>query len=115
MNWSHSLTKKLSYQLGAGSYLGNRTIENIKSVSNVLSQFEQTQFRNNVFGYSTWKINSKLSLKGGLAVENSITTYTEQKGNFWIYRPHFDLLFKPSKKINLSLKYRVNSGYPSLD
>lgn len=115
LNWSHTLTKKVSYQLGAGSNLGNKTIENIKSVSNILSQFEQSEFRNNVFGYATWKISSKLSLKGGLAVENSITTSTEQNQNFWIYRPHFDLLYKPSKKINFRLKYRVNSDYPTLD
>lgn len=115
LNWSHTLNKKISYQLGGGSNLGNKTIDNIKSVSNILSQFKQTEFRNNVFGYGTWKMNSKLSLKGGLAVENSITTSTEQKGNFWIYRPHFDLLFKPSKQINFRLKYRVNSGYPTLD
>lgn len=115
LNWSHSLTKKISYQLGAGSNIGNKTIKNIKSVSNILSEFQQTVFRNNVFGYSTWKIHSKLSLKGGLAVENSITTSTEQKGNFWIYRPHFDLLYKPSEKINFRLKYRVNSNYPTLD
>ncbi len=114
LDWSHSLTKKVSYQLGAGSNLGNKTVKNIKSVSNVLSQFKQSEFRNNAFGYATWKISPKLSLKGGIAVENSIMTSTEQKGNFWIYRPHFDLLYKPMKMINFRLKYRANSNYPTL-
>jgi len=114
LNWSDAITKKISYQLGAGSNLGNKTITNIKSVSNVLSEFKQTEFRNNVFGYGTWKIHKKLSLKGGIAVENYLTTSSEQTGNFWIYRPHFDLLYKPMKMLNVRLKYRANSDYPTL-
>jgi len=115
LNWSHSLTKKVSYQLGFGSNIGNKTVTNIKSVSNILSQFNQFEFRNNVFGYGTYKISSKLSLKGGMAVENSMTSSTEQNQNFWIYRPHFDLLYKPHKMVNFRLKYRATSNYPTLE
>lgn len=115
LNWSHSINKKISYQAGFGSNINNKTVTNIKAVSTDLTKFTQDEYRNNVFGYGTWKINKKLSVKAGLAFENNFTKSTSQKGNFWINRPHFDLFYKPAKWLNVKLQYRANSNYPTLD
>jgi len=115
LDWSHTLTKRFSYNLGTSNYITNKSITNLKTVNTSLNTFKQLNFRNNAFAYASYKISKPLSIKAGIAVENNNSTSSLQKSNFVIYRPHFDLLYKPKKWINFKLKYRANSDYPTLD
>ena len=114
INWSHNLTKKFSYQLGTGSYVINNKIKNYIGFSSDYNDFKQKNYKNNIFAYATYRFSKTLSTKAGIAVENYISKSNIQTGNFMIYRPHFDLLYKPSKWINFKLKYRASSDYPTL-
>jgi len=111
MEWNRTLTNRFSYQLGYGNTW--KSINN-KLSNNPSSDLNLTDLRNRAFLYGTWKIAKPVTLKAGLAVENSLPKLGDQKQSYWIYKPHIDIQYNASKLINFKLKYRSEDEYPSL-
>ncbi len=112
VEWTQTLGKKISYQLGYGGKWKESHNDNLSN--GVQSNFLLGELRNKAFAYGIWKINDKMKMKLGLGVENSYLHQSINKRSFWIYKPHFDFFYKPSKYINVKLKYRVDADYPSI-
>jgi len=112
VEWTQSFGKKISWQLGYGGKWKESQNDNISNGAR--SNFLLVDIRNKAFTYGVWKINDKMKMKLGVGIENTYLHQSINKRNFWIYKPHFDFFYKPSKYINLKLKYRVDADYPSI-
>lgn len=112
VEWIQTLGRKISYQLGYGGKWKESHNDNLSN--GVQSNFLLGELRNKAFAYGIWKINDKMKMKLGLGIENSYLHQSINKRSFWIYKPHFDFFYKPSKYINVKLKYRVDANYPSI-
>jgi len=112
IEWTQSLSKKASYQLGYGNTYKKMTNKTMLS-DTTNTTFNYDELRNKAFVYGIWKPIKKITIKMGLAIENSLTRVEGDLLSFWIYKPHFDLLYKPTSWLNAKVKYRVDSRYPS--
>jgi hypothetical protein len=113
LQWSHTPLKKISYQIGYGNTFKKMNNNTLYIDTNIT--FDYKEIRNKAFAYLIWRPLKKLSFKAGLGVENSLPSI-EDKGrlSFWIFKPHADIFYKPNNTINIKLKYRVDSRYPSI-
>ena len=111
LEWTQTLTDKFSYQLGYGNTWNRKQGVNTSTSEN---DFKLTDLRNRAFLYGTWKILKPLTLKAGMATENSLPQLNDQKQSYWIHKPHFDLQYKPLQWLSFKLKYRSKADYPSL-
>jgi hypothetical protein len=118
----HIISNKTSFQIGYGNtwrqlqnaFTATITDVSTGAVSGASSDFELTDMRHKLYSNFAWKMNKKWSTRVGLAVETSSPSVAEIKLNYLIYQPMFDLRFAPSKKLNMVLKYRTGSSYPSI-
>ncbi len=121
LEFNHSFSKKISGQIGYGnvwkhtynSYSAtiNSGTDNI-SENNTFSYYEN---RNRFYSYLRWKASQKLSFKAGLAAEISIPHTAEFAKTFTIWQPYFDMKYNPMKYLEIKLKYRVASRYPTIE
>jgi len=115
VEWNHVINQKFSYQIGYGN-TWKKTDNKLYTFDsqNPTNEYQLTDFRNRAFAYGTYRISKKITLKTGLAVENSLPKLDDQKQNYWIYKPHLDIHYKAFNWVNFKLKYRTNENYPSL-
>jgi hypothetical protein len=114
LEWTQSLNKRISYQMGYGN-TWNKSYNNFKTNTDLtLQKISQIDFRNRGFLYGTYKISKALHTKTGIAIENSFSKLGNQQKEYWIYKPYFDLFYKPTDLLNFKLKYRRNVNYPDL-
>jgi len=76
--------------------------------------FSYKDTRHKLFAYYAQKLNQKWSLKLGLAGEISLPEAFDKQTMYVIYQPYVDLKYQLSKSIDIKLKYRSESDYPSL-
>lgn len=117
--WTHQLSNKSNIQFGYGLSRLNRTghtklnFTQLNTHSN--TDFDYKDLRNELYAYYATKFSKKLSLKLGLAGEMSLPEALGNKTRYFIYQPYLDLKYKLTKKVDLKLKYRSDSDYPSLE
>jgi hypothetical protein len=112
VEWSQNLGDRFSWQLGYGGKWKESHNDNLANGQQ--SSFLVTELRNKAFSYGIWKLRKDVKLKFGLGVENSYLRQSNNRRNFWIFKPHIDLFYKPSEYINIKLKYRVDADYPTI-
>ncbi|MEE9350417.1 MAG: carboxypeptidase-like regulatory domain-containing protein, partial [Flavobacteriaceae bacterium] len=107
--FTHDINEKSSVDLGYGFY--NLNSENKFNATN----YTLKDNRHKLFGYYAIKPNKKLAVKAGIAGEVSTPELSDKKLTYFIYQPYLDVKYNLSKKVDLKLKYRSNSNYPSLN
>ena len=106
--FTHNINEKSSFNLGYGFY-------NLKSQNSFnASNYTLKDNRHKLFGYYAVKPSKKIGVKVGVAGEVSTPELSNKKLTYFIYQPYLDVKYNLSKKVDLKLKYRSNSNYPSL-
>ncbi len=113
MEYFHTFSPKTNIQLGYGntweSQHNNFTIDTIRSA------FEYSNMRHKLYSYFAWQVGKKTGIKIGGAGETSAPKTSVQKNSYLIFLPYADLKYDMSQMLNLKLKYRAASNYPSMD
>ncbi len=78
------------------------------------TNFQLTELRHKAYAYYSGLLSDKMSYKIGTAVEYSHPKVGELEKSYFIYQPHFDLKYKAHKMVDIKLKYRTYSNYPSI-
>ena len=119
IEYTHTFNKKVSLQAGYDNTwkkLDNRfAITGSNSATDTSYLFEQTETRNNLYGYLSWSVSKKIGLKAGMAAEYSHPVSTGQNHKYFIYQPYFDLKYTFSKSVSLKLMYRSYADYPTIN
>jgi len=120
--WDHIFTAKTSLQVGYGNTW--RELKNeydidqyiLSSGDNVTfsDEFQLTDMRHKLYSNFSWKMSSKWGMRIGIAAENSSPRAEGQQLNYTIFQPMFDLRYVASKYLNIMLKYRTSSDYPTI-
>jgi hypothetical protein len=76
--------------------------------------FSQREVRHKLYAYYSLTINSKLSFKAGAAAEYSRPVTEQSDHNYLIYQPYLDFNIAVHKMLDIKLKYRAESEYPSI-
>ncbi len=105
-----SFNKKSNFTSGYGNTR--------KKVTNTYN-FGETEFtrydlRHKLYLYYSYRINPKLGFKLGIAGETSTPEIENKKLTYFIYQPYADIKIKPHKILDIRLKYRSSSDYPSI-
>ena len=115
VEWTQNLNEKFSYQIGYGLTSDRMENKQILSTNEIPVQYVKTDLRNRGFLYGTYRILKPLTIKAGMAIENSLPTLNDKKQVYTIYKPHLDIQYKPLKQLSVKLQYRSDVDYPSLN
>ena len=110
--WTQTLSKKFSWQAGYGGKWKDSKNNNL--IQDSATYHRYTEYRNKAFAYGTWRIAEKLQMKFGIGLENNYAQFDQYERSLWIFKPHFDLFYKPGQMFNMKLKYRVSTSYPDI-
>jgi len=113
LEYFHTFGPKTNIQLGYGNTWENQ--HNNFTIDTVRSVFEYSDMRHKLYSYFAWQIGKKTGIKIGCAGETSAPKTSVQKNNYLIFLPYADLKFDVSQMLNLKLKYRAASAYPSME
>ncbi|MEA3451137.1 MAG: TonB-dependent receptor, partial [Bacteroidota bacterium] len=115
--YNHTFNNKVGISFGYGNVW--KKTSNIfypdKNDMNTKSDFSYQDVRNQAYAYLSYKPFTKLGIKFGLAVENSIFSNDDLKTPFTIYEPYLDIKYTPIQMIDIKLKYRSDANYPSIN
>lgn len=117
-DYIHIISDNLQVDLGYGMVWDKRynTFEHVtEMLSAEQSEFEYRDMRNRVYSYFTWQPTDKFTIKSGTAVEQSHVTRADANDKRNIVLPHADISWKASQMFQITLKYRANAEYPSID
>ncbi len=123
VNFKHEFSKKTSIRTGYGNVntsMNSIDTANIKELLNnnteqKTNSVKYNDFRHHIYSYFSWEPNKKIGFKAGGVIEtNTPKSEIIQDKRFVTYQPYLSILFKPSKKINFSLKYITRAVYPSI-
>jgi Outer membrane protein beta-barrel family len=78
------------------------------------ADFQLSDMRHKLYANFTWKMANKWSTTIGLASESSSPRSQGEKIDYLIFQPMFDLRYVAGKKLNIKLKYRTSSAYPTI-
>lgn len=112
VDFTHTFNNKTNLQVGYGNTWED--LNNNYTVESTVTKFEYSDFRNKFFGYYSWQGSKKLGIKVGCAAETSSPNSGGLKHSYMIAEPYADIKFKASKIIDLKMKYRSASNYPSI-
>ncbi len=119
VEYNHIFNKKISLQAGYDNIwkkLDNRfDVTGNDTASDTAWFFEQTETRNNLYGYISWAAGRKFGLKFGMAAEYSHPISSGQNHKYFIYQPYLDMKYSISKTVSLKLMYRSDADYPTID
>ncbi len=119
IEYTHTFNKKVSLQAGYDNTwkkLDNRfEVTENNPAGDTSYLFEQTETRNNLYGYLSWMASNKIGLKIGLAAEYSHPVTSDQSHKYFIYQPFLDFKYNVSKKLSLKFMYRSDANYPTID
>lgn len=118
----HSINKKSSIMAGYGNTwrkLNNHLTAETQLLpedgfSRDTSDFKLTETRHKLYAYYSLKMTSKMSFKIGAAAEYSHPRSGDLDRSYIIYQPHLDLNLAAHKYLDIKLKYRADSDYPSI-
>lgn len=78
------------------------------------SDFRLSDMRHKLYSNYMLKLNKKWGMRIGIAAETSSPRLANQQLNYLIYQPLVDLKYNMTKNVNVKLKYRVSSNYPTI-
>lgn len=109
--FEHDFNEKSSIKTG----YGNTFKQNINTFGEEKTKFTLKELRHKLYAYYSLNINRFLGVKLGLAGEASTPEVEGKKRNYFIYQPYADIKIKPLKVLDIRLKYRSSSNYPSVN
>jgi len=115
-DYTFPLGKRLMLQAGYGfnaRHERQRT-EYLYSAPGPVSEFTYKERRHKLFAYATYRPAAKWTLKAGLAGEISMPRALGMRTVYRIYQPYLDVKYRISPMVDVVLKYRSESIYPSL-
>ncbi|MFT5668099.1 MAG: hypothetical protein ACI9DK_002299 [Vicingaceae bacterium] len=120
--FDHVFSRKASMQFGYGNtwrelnnvYDINQTDISSKQTFTFSNDFTLSDMRHKLYSNFSWKINKKLGMRAGLALETSSPRTVGQQFNYQIFQPLLDMKYNISRKVNVKFKYRVSSDYPTI-
>ncbi len=120
---SHSINKKSSIMAGYGNtwrqtrnnYGSETKLLTTEDFINDTNNFSLTETRHKFYAYYSSRISSKMRFKIGAATEYSHPKAGELDKTYIIYLPHFDFDISAHQMLNIKLKYRADSDYPSIN
>lgn len=81
---------------------------------NDTSSFSLTEIRHKLYAYYSMRLSSKMRFKIGAAAEYSHPKSGELDRTYLIYQPHLDFDIAAHQLLDIKLKYRASSDYPSI-
>ncbi len=117
LEYNHSFSSKTGIILGYGNIyknFENEFVTKLNDIESDIEKFAYTDARNQLYSYLTYKPIKKISIKFGVAAENSLISHDDLNKSFIIWQPHFDLSYKPVDMVDVTLKYRSQSNYPQI-
>jgi len=119
---SHTLNAKSSIMAGYGNtwrnmqndYITETQLQPLDGFTNDTADFRMNEIRHKLYAYYSLAITPKLSFKAGVAAEYSRPRTEETDNTFMIYQPYLDLNFAAHQMVDIKLKYRAESEYPSI-
>ncbi len=108
--FDHTINEKSGFQAG----YGNTWKKVINTYNFGESDFTRTDLRHQLYLYYSYKISERVGVKFGVAGETSAPEIEGKKINYFIYQPYADIKIKPFKMLDIRLKYRSSSSYPSV-
>jgi hypothetical protein len=119
---SHTLNEKSTVMVGYGNTW--RNLQNDYTTSTQLlpssglmydtTDFGMSELRHKLYAYYSLALNKKLSFKVGAAAEYSRPKTAETDNTYLIYQPYLDFNFAAHQMLDIKLKYRAESQYPSI-
>lgn len=111
LEYIHTFNNKSSLQIGYGN-----TWEGLKSnfTSDSLRSFKYSDVRHKLYSYYSWQITKRISIKIGLAGENSNPISDGIKRSYFIAQPYLDVKIDAAKNLILKAKYRSGTTYPDI-
>ncbi len=76
--------------------------------------FGMSEFRHKLYAYYSLSINDKMSFKVGAAAEYSRPKTDVTDNTYLIYQPYLDFNITAHKMLDVKLKYRADSEYPTI-
>jgi hypothetical protein len=117
-DYTYIFSDKLQADLAYGfihNDLKNSFTEEAESVPGTENVFNYKDVRHRASAYFTYRPAEKLVVKGGGAAENSELSHDNFSDSRTIILPHADFSYKPLKQLQVTLKYRANANYPSIN
>jgi hypothetical protein len=119
---SHTINAKSTVMAGYGNTWRNlqndySTVTRLLNSSILLNDttdFGMTEFRHKLYAYYSLSLNSKLSFKAGAAAEYSRPKTAETDHTYLVYQPYLDFNITLHKMLDVKLKYRAESEYPTI-
>ncbi len=108
--FNHTINSKSGIQAG----YGNTWKKTVNTFNFGETEFTQTDLRHKLYAYYSLNFNKKFGIKFGLAGETSTPEIEGKKRTYFIYQPYADIKIKPIKMLDIRLKYRSSSNYPSV-
>ena len=109
--FNHTINAKSGFQVG----YGNTWKKVVNTFDFNETEITQTDLRHKLYAYYSWNLNKKFGIKIGAAGETSTPKVEGNKRTFFIYQPYADIKIKPIKMLDIRLKYRSSSNYPSVN
>jgi len=119
---SHTLNEKSTVMAGYGNTWRNLqndyTTSTLMLPSSILmndtTDFGMSELRHKLYAYYSLALNKKLSFKVGAAAESSRPKTADTTHTYLIYQPYLDFNFAAHQMLDIKLKYRAESQYPSI-
>jgi len=119
---SHTINAKSTVMAGYGNTW--RNLENdyttatrllpLAGLINDTTSFGMTELRHKLYAYYSLSLTDKLSFKVGAAAEYSRPKTAGTDHTYLIYQPYLDFNISAHKMLDIKLKYRADSEYPSI-
>jgi len=109
--FNHTISSKSNVQAG----YGNTWKKTVNTFNFGETEFTRTDFRHKLYVYYSWSLNKKFGIKIGGAGETSTPEVEGKTRTYHIYQPYADIKIKPFKMLDIRLKYRSSSNYPSVN
>jgi len=119
---SHSINAKSNLTAGYGNTWRNlqneyTTITQLPILAELVtdtSNFGMKEMRHKLYAYYSMSLSKKLSFKAGAATEYSHPKTDEIDHTYVVFQPYLDFNIAAGKQVNVKVKYRAESEYPSI-
>jgi hypothetical protein len=119
---SHNINQKSTIMAGYGNtwrQMQNEyvTVTGLPEMSFQMrdtADFWMKEFRHKLYSYYSLNINKTLSFKAGAATEYSRPRTSEVDRTYWILQPYLDFNIAAHQMLDIKIKYRADSEYPSI-
>jgi len=119
---SHTINAKSTVMAGYGNtwrkmqngYMTATRFLPEATLINETNDFFMRELRHKLYAYYSLSLTSKLSFKAGAAAEYSRPITAGTDNTYLIYQPYLDFNIAAHKMVDIKLKYRADSEYPSI-